>query len=230
MSTQNIRFIANGIITVFSFLVILGRLTEPSTSGYHWLWGIPALLILFLDIYFLTKSLLREPKGADTSLTAFMISVGGSLGFGFSAFAIGYPIVDFLPVDDLNNLGGFISLVPYPFIIWALLCLKDCMTIIPEAHAVVARGIYRYSRHPLYMCYMLWAFANMMMFPSLPMLAISAAHIAVLFIRLKREEKLLLATFTEYRSYYETTGLIGTFRFRMLLNEKDNKKPGLATC
>jgi len=104
------------------------------------------------------------------------------------------------------------------------------MTIIPEAHAVVARGIYRYSRHPLYMCYIVWAIANMMMFPSWLMLAISTAHIIVLFVRLKREETLLLATFPEYHSYYAATGLIGNFRIRPLLNEKENKKPGLAAC
>ncbi|MDR3562944.1 MAG: isoprenylcysteine carboxylmethyltransferase family protein [Negativicutes bacterium] len=230
MSAKTVRFIANGTITVFSLFLIVARLAAPSSSGYHWLWGIPALLIILLDVYFLTKSLLRQPKNVDTCLTTFLISVGSSLGFGFSAVAVGFPVLDLPQAAALREVGGYIALSPYPFIIWALLCLKDCLTVIPEAHSVVARGIYRYSRHPLYMCYIVWAVANMMMFPSWLMILVSTAHIVLLVLRLKREEKLLLATFTEYRSYYETTGLIGTFRFRMLLNEKDNKKPGLATC
>ncbi len=230
MYTRTVRFIANGIITIFSLLLILARLAAPSSSGYYWLWGLPALFIIILDVYFLIKSTLREPKGTDTGLATFFISVSASLGFGFSAVAVGYPVLDFPQGPALREIGGYIALAPYPFIIWALLCLKDCLTVIPEAHAVVARGIYRYSRHPLYICYIVWAVANMMMFPSLPMIAVSTAHIAMLILRLKREERLLLATFPEYRNYYETTGLIGGFRFRFLLNEKQTKKPGLATC
>ena len=83
----------------------------------------------------------------------------------------------------------------------------------------MARGIYKYSRHPLYVCYIIWAIANMMMFTSWAMIAVSCAHIAILLVRLKREEKLLLATFPEYHTYYENTGLIGPLRLKFLLGD-----------
>ena len=102
--------------------------------------------------------------------------------------------------------------MPYPFIIAALFSLRNCLTVIPEAHRVVAHGIYKYSRHPLYMCYLIWNFAYIFMFPSWLMIAINLVGMAVQVLRLKREETLLLATFPEYRDYYLRTGLLGTYR------------------
>lgn len=219
MSSWNIRLVANGTITVFCLLIIVARLTAFSSSGYHWLWGIPALLITVLDIYFLTKSLLHEPKRVDTGFTTFLISVTGSMGFGLSAVVVTYPVLDLPHIAAMRELGGLIALVPYPFIIWALFCLKDCLTVIPEAHSVVAHGIYKYSRHPLYMCYIVWAIANMLMFPSWLMFTVSSAHIVLLILRLRKEESLLLATFPEYRDYYKRTGLAGNIRLKCLLGE-----------
>ncbi len=219
MPANHIRYIANAAITVFCLLLVIARLVTFPSSGYHLLWGGVAVIVSVLDIYFLVKSSFNQPQNIDTSPVSFLLGVVGSLGFVGSAVAITYPVPDFPLAPSLRQAGGIVALLPYPFILWALLCLRDCLTVLPEAHGVVAHGIYKYSRHPLYVCYIVWAAANMMMFPSLPMLAVSAAHIAVLVLRLKREEKLLLATFPEYRDYHRRTGLIGSLRFRLLLGE-----------
>ena len=52
MSQRSVRFVANGIITVFTLLMILAKLTMVSLTSYVWLWGIPALFISLLDISF----------------------------------------------------------------------------------------------------------------------------------------------------------------------------------
>jgi protein-S-isoprenylcysteine O-methyltransferase Ste14 len=218
MSAQRIRYLANALITVFSILIIVSIL-KGSSSRYHWLWGIPGLVVAGLDIYFLTRSTFNRPKNADTRLSTFFLSVGGALGFGISALFIDFPAVSFLQISWLRDLGSVISLIPYPFIIWSLLCLKDCLTTLPEAHEVVAHGIYKYSRHPLYMCYLCWNVANIAMFPSLLMISVSILDIAVQILRLRREEELLLATFPEYRLYYKRTGLVGSIRLKFLLGE-----------
>lgn len=219
MNANFVRFAANGTITVYSLVLVAGRLTVFPTSAYHMLWGGVAIIVVLLDIYFLAKSTLNKPQKVDTSLSSFIFAVAGSLGFWGSAVATGYTVADLPFTAALRQAGSIVALLPYPFIIWSLLCLKGCVTVIPEAHGVVTHGIYKYSRHPLYMCYIIWAIANIMMFPSLPMLAASSALIALLVLRLKREEKLLLATFPEYRDYYSRTGLIGNLRLKALVGE-----------
>lgn len=209
MTIRQIRELANGILIVLAVVFIVTRLTTIGTTAYHWLWGLPAILVSALSMHFLLQSLLEKPKEVDAAPTTFFISVIASLGFLFSALVIHQPIIDFPLRELLRRIGGVMAMLPYPFVIWALLCLRKCLTIIPEAHSVVANGIYKYSRHPLYVCYMVWAVANMLMFPSIPVITVSILHIVFLFLRLKREEKLLLATFPEYRGYYQKTGLIG---------------------
>ena len=219
MNAKYIRYIANAIITVSSLFLVVARVTAFPTSGYHLLWGGLVLIVSVLDVYFLTMSTLNNPKNVDTSMTSFLLAIAGSLGFLASAVAVTYPVPALPYIASLRQAGSIVAILPYPFIIWALLSLKECLTVIPEAHSVVAHGIYKYSRHPLYMCYFVWTIANMLMFPTMPMLAVSLAHIAVQVLRLKREERLLLATFPEYRDYYSRTGLVGSVRLRFLLGE-----------
>lgn len=220
MAANRIRYIANAIITVYSLAMVVFRVASHPASWYHLLWGGVAIIVLILDIYFITKSTLTQPKNIDISPSGFLLGVIGSLGFVGSAFAIAYPVPDLPFTAALRHTGSIVALLPYPFILWALLCLKECLTVIPEAHSVVAHGIYKYSRHPLYMSYIVWAIANTMMFPSAAMIGVSVAHILVLVLRLKREESLLLATFPEYRDYYRRTGLIGNIRFAFLMGER----------
>ena len=207
---QRFRFIVSGLVTTFLILIIVSATMMILKSDEYLLWGIPVIAVSLLDIYFLTRSLLRAPKSIDTRLSTFIISGGATFGFSLAAILIVDPQLQFPHMQVVERVGRYIAILPYPFVIWSLFCLKDCLTVVPEAHAVVANGIYRYSRHPLYVCYMIWAVANSMMFPTLSMLIGSVAQIGFLLVRLGREEQLLLKTFPEYRQYYERTGLCGT--------------------
>lgn len=204
---QRLRFIASGLVTVFLILIIVSAMAMILKSNDYLLWGIPVIAVSVLDIYFLTRSLVRAPKSIDTRLSTFIISVGATFGFSLIAVVIADAPIPFPHMQAVEQVGRFLSILPYPFVLWSLFCLKDCLTVVPEAHAVVANGIYQYSRHPLYVCYMVWAVANTMMFPTLSMLLGSVAQVVFLLVRLGREEQLLLKTFPEYREYYQRTGL-----------------------
>lgn len=206
---QQFRFIASGLVTLFLLVIIVRAIMMLFTSSDHLLWGVPVIAISLLDIYFLTRSLVREPKNIDTRLSTAIISLGATFGFSLVAVSIADPQLEFPHMQVVQQMGRFLAIMPYPFVLWSLLCLKDCLTVVPEAHAVVANGIYRYSRHPLYVCYIVWAIANIMMFPTLSMLIGSIAQITFLIVRLRREEQLLLTTFPEYGQYYQRTGLCG---------------------
>lgn len=206
---QQIRFIASGLVTLFLIAIIVSAIMMLLTSRNHVLWGIPVIAVSLLDIYFLTRSLVRAPRSIDTRLSTFIISAGATFGFSLIAVLIADPQLEFPHRQVVEQVGRFLAILPYPFVLWSLLCLKDCLTVVPEAHTVVAHGIYKYSRHPLYVCYIIWAIADIMIFPTLSMLIASIAQIAFLVVRLRREEQLLLNTFPEYREYYQRTGLCG---------------------
>lgn len=206
---QQLRFMASGMVTLFLLIIIVRAIMMLLASREYLLWGIPVIAVSVLDIYFLTRSLLRQPKKIDTRLSTFVISIGATFGFSLVSIGIGDPLVVVPYLERVQQVGRFLAIIPYPFVVWALFCLKDCLTVVPEAHTVVANGIYRYSRHPLYVGYIVWAVANIMMFPTLSMMVGSIAQIIFLFVRLGREEKLLLETFPEYREYYKRTGLCG---------------------
>lgn len=209
LKSQQFRFIASGLVTLFLMIIIVRAVMMLWVSKEYLLWGIPVVAVSLLDIYFLTRSLLREPKKMDTRISTFIISIGATFGFSLVAIGIGDSPLDLPYRHFWQQVGRGLALVPYPFVLWALCCLKDCLTVVPEAHTVVANGIYRYSRHPLYVCYMVWAVANSMMFPTLSMIIGSTLQVIFLVVRLRREEQLLLDTFPEYLGYYQRTGLCG---------------------
>lgn len=207
--SQFLRYFAGGLVTLFLIGIIYLTVQTLNRSLYHLLWGIPVIAVSLLDIYFLNKSLFLEPKKIDVRISSLLLGLGTTFGFSVAVIVFS-PLSSSLAFsEELRRIGSVLALLPYPIVIWALLCLGDCLTVIPEAHAVVAHGPYRFSRHPLYVCYMFWAIANVMMFPTLPMLFAATAQIFLLFVRLRREEALLLKTFPEYVYYYERTGLLG---------------------
>jgi protein-S-isoprenylcysteine O-methyltransferase Ste14 len=214
---QIIRYLAGGSVTLFMMAIIVLTATTLSRSLYYLLWGLPVIAVSLLDIYFLSRSLLHKPKTIDTRISSLLIGLGTTFGFSVAVMVLSPQQAEVAYASELRQIGVALSLLPYPLVIWSLFCLGDCLTVVPEAHAVVAHGPYRFSRHPLYVCYMTWALANVLMFPTLLMLGAAALQIAFLQIRLRREETLLLETFPEYRHYYERTGLIGP-RLRRLVS------------
>ena len=208
---QQWRFLAGGAVTLFMIAILFLTLMRIASSIHHLLWGIPVIAVSLLDIYFLTRSLLQQPKKIDTRLSSLLIGLGTTFGFSVIVMFLSAPRASGELMEEIRQIGVLLSILQYPLVIWSLFCLKDCLTVVPEAHAVVAHGPYKYSRHPLYVCYMLWAIANVLMFPTFPMLIASVSQIGFLLLRLRREEALLLQTFPEYKYYYERTGLIGSW-------------------
>ncbi len=206
---QNLRYFISGAVTLYLVCTIFLSLTKVSASLYHLLWGLPVIAIGLLDVYFLTRSLLQQPKKIDVRWSSVLIGLGTTFGFSVAVMFLSTPNAATFAFPMLRQFGILLSLIPYPFVIWALFCLGDCLTVVPEAHSVVAHGPYKYSRHPLYVCYMVWAAANALMFPGWAMFLAALSQIVCLHIRLRREETLLLETFPEYRYYYERTGLLG---------------------
>jgi protein-S-isoprenylcysteine O-methyltransferase Ste14 len=79
-----------------------------------------------------------------------------------------------------------------------------------EQHALVTSGVYRHVRHPMYAAFWLWALAQTLLLPN--WIAGPAGLIGfgtLFFLRVGREEELMLETFRdEYRQYMACTSRI----------------------
>ena len=122
-------------------------------------------------------------------------------------------IVFFLP----KNFGfGNESLVPFSLavgmsglMVWisGMACLGRALNVLPEANSIVAKGIYRFIRHPIYVGIVFTHFGLFFACGSVFGVVYTLVLIIPLnFIRAQLEEKALLAKFGElYRAYHSST-------------------------
>lgn len=81
--------------------------------------------------------------------------------------------------------------------------------VAPEAgQALVAEGVFKRTRHPMYAAHLLWGVAQMVLLPNLLVGVLPLVlMLAVVSIRVPREEEALLAEFGDrYREYMKRTG------------------------
>jgi protein-S-isoprenylcysteine O-methyltransferase Ste14 len=95
-------------------------------------------------------------------------------------------------------------------LVWTLLTLGRNLTdtvVTRRAHSLVTRGPYRWIRHPFYVSIALSVTANGLAAANWFLLATGWLTVALLVVRTRKEEALLVARFGEaYRSYRERTG------------------------
>ena len=122
-------------------------------------------------------------------------------------------IVFFLP----KNFGfGNESLVPFGLVIgiaglviWiaGMACLGKALRILPEANSIVAKGVYRFIRHPIYVGIVFTHFG--LFFACGSIFGIIYTFILIIplnVIRAQLEEKAMLAKFGDrYRAYHDST-------------------------
>ena len=121
--------------------------------------------------------------------------------------------VFFLP----KNFGfGNESLVPFSIAIgmsglavWiaGMTCLGKALKILPEANSILAKGIYRFIRHPIYVGIVFTHFGLFFACGSIFGIIYTFSLIIPLnIIRAQLEEKALLSKFGErYRTYHDST-------------------------
>jgi protein-S-isoprenylcysteine O-methyltransferase Ste14 len=79
--------------------------------------------------------------------------------------------------------------------------------VIRENHSLVTRGVYRLVRHPMYSAFWMWAAAQALLLPNWVAGFAGIIGFGVLFfVRVGREEKLMVETFgDDYRRYMART-------------------------
>lgn len=107
-----------------------------------------------------------------------------------------------------HHSGAVLEFVASSFIVlgslaalFTLAWLGRSFSICPEARKLVTDGPYGFSRHPLYICEELAVFGVFLTVVSPVAFVILLTHAACQFRRMLHEERVLAATFPEYKFY-----------------------------
>ncbi|NMM36522.1 MAG: isoprenylcysteine carboxylmethyltransferase family protein [Glaciimonas sp.] len=85
------------------------------------------------------------------------------------------------------------------------------LSVLPEPRSggeLVTRGIYRFIRHPMYLAVLLCGLAACLAYGSAGKWSLLALLAIVLIIKIRREERFLLARFSDYAAYRKKTKAI----------------------
>jgi protein-S-isoprenylcysteine O-methyltransferase Ste14 len=90
--------------------------------------------------------------------------------------------------------------------VWALVYLRRSFSIMAEVRELVARGPYRFVRHPMYLGQILSTGGLLLLAPSWPSALLYAVFVAAQLARAGFEEAKLALSLPEYEAYRKRTG------------------------
>lgn len=114
-----------------------------------------------------------------------------------------------------NILGLVLFVVGLVIAIVAMITLKDAYSstlVIKDDHQLVKHGIYRFTRHPIYLGVLIAIIGIPIYNSSMYGLLIMICLIPIFLNRIRMEERLLTKAFGDaYREYQETTSMLVPF-------------------
>jgi protein-S-isoprenylcysteine O-methyltransferase Ste14 len=216
-TSDAVRLMVFGRMVPATFFALLGyvqfqrlvgdvrALPSPATAAAVLRGPLPsALYLLFCAIPVLIYVGRPAPRNRDGRILpriaglagTVMLLVVGALPQGAALYS---------PPTWFSGVSTTISVFAFSLAVYGLLYLRRSLSIIPEARRLVTGGPYRIVRHPLYAAEMLAAAAFVMVNPGALAVAVLAPFIATQLVRSRYEERLLTATYPEYRDYARTT-------------------------
>jgi protein-S-isoprenylcysteine O-methyltransferase Ste14 len=166
------------------------------------LWYVPAILSTCVVVVLLLLNLRKKPAKSTESLPIFIVSlISTNFNVIIAQFGNALPIISHEKQIDLVAAGGCANLLSMPFYIFAVLSLGRGLAILPEANVLRMSGVYKFSRHPLYLTYVVWAITQILIYQTWTVIGFSVIQILLLIIRANREETLLEQSFPAYLDY-----------------------------
>jgi protein-S-isoprenylcysteine O-methyltransferase Ste14 len=117
--------------------------------------------------------------------------------------------ISLTPLPELRMAGSVLWLGGAVLSLWPLWYLRRSFSVEPEARDLVTTGPYRWARHPIYAVYLLINAGIMLRHFTLPLVAVFAAWLALLLVRVGYEEEVLARAFPEYAEYRRRVGAFG---------------------
>jgi len=148
--------------------------------------------------------------------TGLVVSVlDGFDGLVIKTWELGTPPENLYTFSALNILGMAIFVVGMTIAFVAVFTLRRSYSgtlVIREDHQLVTHGIYRYTRHPIYLGVLIAILGLPIFAASLYGLLVMSALIPIILNRIRMEERLLTEEFGDvYRDYQETTSKLVPF-------------------
>lgn len=161
------------------------------------------VLIVFLATLTLLHALRHPPKAGYATLAPRLDAI---LGLGLGYFTLLLTRAPSSPGWDLLSVLLLVS--GNLFSILAALDLGRSLSILPEARVLVTHGIYRVIRHPLYLGEGVAFLGVLAAFRSWPALALLALQFLFQWRRMRWEEGVLSAQFSDYPAYRARTAAL----------------------
>ena len=205
------RAIAHILASVIALGVLVSQMTSFK-SVYVFLWYAPNIIATLSVITLLLLNLRYTPLRGDESLVVFCAAV---VSTNFSVFISSFggfiPMYRLAPLTGLQVAGSLVYMLSAPFYLWATFSLGRGLTILPEAHTLRVSGVYKISRHPIYLTHIIWCIAQNLIFQTWAVLILSLPQVALYLYRARREERVMSETFPEYLDYMKRVMWLGAY-------------------
>ncbi len=194
--------------------------------------GLLLLPVLLHDMVMGFAFLLRgAPKSRLVSLPARVATYGSLLIVpAFLEFARVWMPGYVAPASEwwLRCIGGPLWLSGSILSAWGIWTLRYAFSIEPQARKLVRSGPYRIARHPIYLAYVMTYVGVGLLHPSWVLTAILVAWFALLYARMRYEEKVLRATFPEYEDYCARVAMFAPRFWGRRASHRPQTAPALA--
>ena len=202
--------IAAHTVTAGISLVYLFLMLAKMPSVIFILWYTPNIIAIGTVVVLMLRNLKNKPAQVKDTPAVFCAAViSTNFCVIISLFGGLFPLYQVAPVAGLQMAGALINLLSMPFYISAVLSLGRGFTVLPEALTLQINGMYKISRHPIYLVYVFWCVSQNLIYQTASVLVFSALQIALFCYRARCEEKILLDTFPAYAAYAERISWLG---------------------
>lgn len=199
----NKRTVTHGITLISALYILLKRLSTIKNLSYF-IWFLPTYLSLLLQVYFLIVSLKQKPKEKKDGIGIFFVAlISSNFPIVVSAIYNEFPIFEYkIHLAAVAYIMNFLVMI---FYLYAIVSLGKSLTVLPEYNKVKTQGAYKYSRHPLYLSYIIQYVLQIFIFQTYSVIVCSVIQITLIIIRAKYEENVLSENDDTYKNYLQKT-------------------------
>ena len=204
-------FMTTTLSAIVTYMTTLAP-TSIFTILAYGLWGI--CFAYWIIAAFHTKRTKSIPKRGEQIVATVLIAIGFTLVFYRHVIPVPFGAQLFTPGPLIGMLGVLLTLLG---VTWALLAREalgvnwsGAVVTIKEDHQLIESGPYAYVRHPIYAGFLLGALGTVFTIGTLASFCAIPILLIAFAIRIRREEKMMLAQFPDtFRAY--------KFRTKMLI-------------